>query len=352
MNFTHMEFAWLALALPAIGAALIAGHKLRLQAKRVYGTENILGRFDKRRSSSRDWIYPAGTFACACLLVIAAMGPVSNTTPKRVPDGSVQAVVVLDVSKSMAAEDYRESMPQDAGPKPDLNQPWGSRLEMAKYQILKIMQKLQGNQLGIVNYAEKGFPQADLTTDFVALDFVVKNWVTLGNAPGTGSHYDNGFKEALSTFKRDEDPSKKKVVILISDGGFDGDQAELAKVVEEMRKQNIKVIIIGVGLPGKNAIPVYDGGKLTGYLTVDKETVTTSYEEDNLRRLAQAAGGVYHHVDASAESQKVTLDELTSDLGGYRTELTGTPLFPYFGGAALAIAVFLSLGGYLRKQSR
>lgn len=350
MTFSHMEFAWLALALPAIALALIAGQKLRLQARRVYGSENLLSRFHKRKSSKTGWVHPAGLFLASVLLVVAALGPVANTTPKRVPDGSVQAVVVLDVSKSMAAEDYREFMPADAGLKPDLNEPWGSRLDMAKYQMLQIMKKLSGSQLGIVNYAEKGFPQADLTGDFLALDFVIKNWVALGNAPGTGSHYDKGLAEALATFKRDEDASKKKVIILISDGGFDGDAGELAKVVEEINKQKIKVVIIGVGMPGQNAIPVYENGKLSGYMKVDEQTVTTSYEEDNLRQLALATGGVYHHVDTTPESQKLTMDELANDVGGYRIEMTGTPLFPYFGGAALAVIVILSAFGYFSRN--
>jgi hypothetical protein len=349
MNFSHMEFAWLALALPALGAALYAGHKLRLQAKQVYGTEQVLERFGQKKRSTREWIHPLGIFVAGCLLVIAAMGPIVNSTPERVPDGTVQAVVVLDVSRSMAAEDYRESMPANAGQKPDLNQAWGTRLDMAKYQIFQIMKALQGNQLGIVNYAEKGFPQADLTSDFVALSFVVKNWVVLGNAPGYGSHYNNGLREALATFKRDEDPKKKKVIVLLSDGGFDGDPADLAKVVEDINAQNIKVVIIGVGMPGANAIPLYDDGKLTGYFTVDGKTVTTSYEEDHLRQLAAATHGTYHHVDSSEASQKIAID-WSSEVGGSRTELRGTPLFAYFGGAAFAIVALLSIAAFMRKK--
>lgn len=351
MHFTHMEFAWLALLLPVLGAALYAGHKLRMQAKRVYGTQNLLERFQRQgqKRTVPSWMHMLGIFSVGALLVIAAMGPTSNTTKVRVSDGSVQAVVVLDVSRSMAAEDYRESMPADAGQKPDLNQPWGSRLDMAKYQILKIMQSIQGNQLGIVNYAEKGFPQADLTPDFTALDFIVRNWVTQGNAPGEGSHYDNGINEALDMFKRDADPSKKKVVILISDGGFDGKPDELAKTVEELNKQNVKVVIIGVGMPGANAIPIYVDGKLTGYMKVEDKVITTSYEEDNLRQLAAMTRGNYHHVDTTPGSQKIAID-WSNEVGGSRIEMRGTPLFPYFGGAALGIAVILSIAGLVRKK--
>jgi hypothetical protein len=346
--FSHWEFAWLALALPIIGTALVYGHKLRLQAKRVYGTEKLLERFSKKQHSKMDWIHPAGIFAAAVLLVIAAMGPVMNAKPERVPDGSVQAVVVLDVSKSMAAEDYREFMPADAGPKPDLNQPWGSRLQMGKYQIRKIMDSIKGNQMGLVNYTENGFSQSDLTSDFNALRFVVDKWVSLGNAPGYGSHYENGLREALDTFKRDEDPRKKKVIIMISDGGFDGKQEGLEKVVADLNAQNVQLVIIGVGMPGENSIPEYKDGKLTGYLTVDGKVVTTSYEEDHLRQLAAMTHGTYHHVDTSAGQQTPAID-FSKEIGGSRTELHGTPLFPYFGGTALAIVVILSIVG-LRKR--
>lgn len=353
MDFAYPQFAWLALALPALAALLYIGQKLRQEAKLGYAKEELITRFGKSKNADAwSWIYPVGTFATCVLLWIASMGPMINATPRRVPDGSVQAVVVLDVSKSMAAEDYREHMPADAGEKPDLNEAWGSRLEMAKYQILKLMKELQGNQLGIVNYAEKGFAQADLTSDFTALDFVVRKWVELGNAPGTGSHYDKGLAEAIKTFQREgENPSKKKVIVLMSDGGFDGNPEELAKVVEELKIKSIKLVIVGFGIPGQNAIPVYEGGKLTGYMQVDGKPVSTSYEEDNLRKLAGETGGTYHHVDLSPAGQSLSL-KLSSELGGYRTELKGTPLFLYFAGAALALTVLLSIAGFLQSRSR
>jgi Ca-activated chloride channel family protein len=275
----------------------------------------------------------------------------ANTTKEKVPDGSLQLVTVIDVSKSMQAEDYREVMPADAGEKPDLNQPWGSRLDMAKYQLGHIMKQIRGNKLGIVNYAEFGFAQADLTSDFTALDFVIKNWLKQGNAPGYGSHYENGLKDALEMFQRDEAQGKNKVIVVMSDGGFDGNPEELAKVIEEINKQKVKVIVIGVGMPGENAIPIYDGGKLTGYFTVDGKTVTTSYEEDHLRQLAAATHGTYYHVDASNAGKDLGVD-LGDTVGGFRTELRGTPLFPYFGGAAFAIVVVLSVIGFSKKSKQ
>src|SRR5437868_5022629 len=107
MHFSHLEFWWLTLLLPLIAAALWYGHRLRLQARRIYGDERLLAQFKQGHQLRHQWLYPAGTFVVASLLTLCALGPIANVTRKRVPDGNKQIVAVIDVSKSMRAEDYR-----------------------------------------------------------------------------------------------------------------------------------------------------------------------------------------------------------------------------------------------------
>jgi Ca-activated chloride channel family protein len=96
--------------------------------------------------------------------------------------GTLDVIAVLDVSKSMRAE--------DCGLR-------GSRLEMAKTALLQSLPDLAGNRLGLVTFAGKSFPQAELTDDLDALEFVLKNWVTVDSAPSQGSNIGMALSEAI-----------------------------------------------------------------------------------------------------------------------------------------------------------
>lgn len=359
MGITNPEFLWLLLLLPVAVAALVAGHFSRQGKERVYGADEHLYKYGRK---PRVWLdhVRSGLWLMVVLGMIAtALGPYSNNTPVRVPEGSVQAVVVMDVSKSTAAEDYRENMPADAGQKPDLNKPWGRRIDMTKYQISKIMQAIEGNQLGLVTYTEQAFPQGELTRDFAALRFVVKEWVDVGSAPGNGSNYAKGLEEALLMFERAKDNSgKQKVIILISDGGFTNDKGEevnpasderYSKVLDALKEQGVKVVVIGVGIPGANPIPLYQDGKLQGFWQLDGKEVTTSFDADNLRAFASAAGGSYHHIDLDAASQKISVD-WTREIGGSRIEMRQTELFIYFAVGTFALVFALGCLTLLRRR--
>lgn len=357
MGFVRPEYLLAGLlVLPAVFAFWYAGYRARKAARRAYGDSTLVDRFSRPLSSTAEYGLLGGLVVAASLLVMAAAGPVMKNNPERIPNGTVQVVVVLDVSKSMLAEDYRESMPSDwSGHKPGengVNGSRGSRMDMARYQIERMMKDLAGNQLGIVTYTGEGFCQADLTTDFSALRFVVREWVQVGNAPGGGSDYARGLKEALETFKRDPDPKKTRIIALMSDGGFTGVPEELAEVIKEINAEGVKVVIVGIGTPGSHSIPIYQNGQLKGYMQKDGNPVTTSFEEANLRALQGQTNGVYHHVDLDAGSQVVNID-WASTIGGFRTELKESHVYTYFVVAALVLLAVLSLAGaYARRKDR
>ena len=359
VGFSHPEMMWLFWLLPVALLSLWGGSRFRRKAESQYGADEYMYRYGRKPKRWLDNVLSVGWGVVALGVILTAVGPNAKNTPERVPEGTTRAIVVMDVSKSTGSEDYRDSMPADAGEKPDLNKPWGRRIDMGKYQIYKIMKAIEGNKLGLVTYTENGFPQGELTADFDALRFVVKEWVDVGSAPGNGSNYGKGLQEALDMFERTKDDGgKQKVIVMISDGGFTNDANEevkpsgderLNKVIAEIKKRGIKLVIIGVGIPGKNAIPVYDGGKLTGYMQVDGATVTTSFEEDNLRALASAADATYRHIETDAASQNVQID-WSREIGGSRIVMKQTELFLYFAGATFGLCILLGLLTLLRRR--
>lgn len=349
IGYQHPTLLAFFLCVPLVALFCYCGYVLRAEARKAYGQAKLLDRYMRTPSTLLEWAMAFGWVTVSCLLAYAAAGPYLMNSPERIPTGTVQAVVVLDVSKSMLAEDYRQSMPTANGEKTEIVGPWGSRLDMAKYQIEQIMNACEGNQVGIVNYMGDGFNQAPLTTDYSSLRWVLQNWVKIGNATGGGSNYASGLMEAIKTFQRDDNPDKKKVIVLFSDGGFTGQPAELEQAVEMINKLNIKLVVVGIGTPGANAIPIYQNNQLKGFLTKDDKPVVTSLDEAPLRDLAARTGGTYQHVGNESESQTLKID-WGGLLGGFRVEMRQTPIYHWFVNAAGILIVLLALSGLLSRS--
>ncbi len=282
LTFAHAAYLYaLLIVLPLTAFVWYVGFKQRLKAREQYGEDRLVSRYTAKPQLAREIFELGAWLSFLALITVAAAGPLMSDVPQTARTGSLQVVVVLDVSRSQAAEDYRDILPAADGTQGShVLGPHGSRLDMAKHIITtKILPAVPGNQVGLVTYKGSGFPKSDLTDDFAALRFVISNWVTIGEAPGGGSDFAEGLKEALETFKRDEDPSKEKVIVLFSDGGFTGNAKDLSKVTQEIVQQHIRLIVIGLGMPQPVPIPVYDKGQLTGYLQKDGTTVTTAIDE-------------------------------------------------------------------------
>lgn len=371
MGFAYPEYLWLLFCLPVFAVMLFAGYSLRKQSGEDFRPDKfrkIPG--EGRHSPVSDVLQGGGLLLSATLIILAIAGPYQKNKPVRVPEGPVQACFVVDVSRSMAAEDYRDHMPADAGKRPDLDSPWGSRLQMAKYQIEKVMDALPGNQLCLVTYTEHGFGQAILDDDFKALRYVLKHWVRIGTAPGDGSNYADGIQVALdilldSNSKDNEEgatgkvtapasgevSAKQKVIILLSDGGFTGKPDEVKAAVERLQAENVKLVIVGIGMPGENAIPLYENGIRKGQMEKEGKPLTTSYEEDAIRSLKSQTGAGYSHIALDADSQVVKIDWMT-EISGSKIVFEKRMLGIYLAGAAYLIFVLIVFAGLFTRRRK
>lgn len=361
MGFEHPEYLWMLFGMPVLAVILCISFLMRWDARERFRPAKF--RLDgTTQGTSRgafvlaELAYNGGLLIAVLTLILATAAPYQNNRPITVPEGPVEAVFVVDVSRSMAAEDYRQNMPADAGPRPDLNSPWGSRLQMAKYQMGKIIDAIVGNKIGLVTYTAEGFAQAVPSHDLSSLRFVLKHWVEIGTAPGDGSNYGKGIQTALDLLKlsQDKDKSggnKQKVVVLLTDGGFTGKEEDIEAAVERLKAENVKLVIVGIGMPGAHVIPVYIDGARKGQMELEGKPQTTSYEEDAIRKLMSMTAATYKHIDLDAQSQVVTVDWMT-EISGSKVVFQRLMLDRYLAGAAYALISVLVLTGILFRKRR
>ncbi len=218
-------------------------------------------------SRVRFWLF-AGT----SLAVFALARPQYGRLEEPVFDQSREILLAIDLSRSMLAPDVKPS-----------------RLERAKLLIQSLLEKLEGERVGLVVFAGTAFLQSPLSADYEILREFLP---ALGPdyLPQGGSNYGALLDASLQAFSHTN--AADRFLMILSDGEATDD--DWKKRVEELKKKNIRVLGLGVGTLGGAMLP--DG---TGGFVKDERgaVVLSKLETGTLQELAAATGGVYR--DAS-----------------------------------------------------
>lgn len=303
MHFLNPLMLWLILLIPPLGAALVwIAWERRQQLHAFFGEEKLVARYSKLLSLEAYQFKGIWVFLALAALLVALARPSFEDGKVEVPSGTVDVVTVIDVSRSMAAQDYK-------GQVTGYYYGGGTRVDMAKHLILTdVVPSLKANHLGIVTYAGKAFPQAFLTDDMPALTWVIKRALHVSSAPGEGSNLTKAFDLAFLLYDLDSTAGHRKIIVLFSDGGNDDGKAGIAEIALECRRRGVELIVAGLGKTTPSAIPVselspddQEAMKDKQWYESEGEIVKTALDENLLRSLANAAGGRYVRVDNASD---------------------------------------------------
>ncbi len=206
------------------------------------------------------------------LVLIALAGPQYGSRVEEVKAEGVDIVVALDVSTSMDCQDMR----------PD-------RMEVARRSLSRLIDRMQGDRLGLVVFAGVPYVQLPITTDRSAARLFL---ATVGTRSVTeqGTAIGDAIRLAARSF--DPESPAGKAIIVMSDGEDHEDDAVAA--ARETAAAGIIVHTIGMGTPQGGPIPVMRGGKVQGFKK-DRQgnTVVTRMNEAMLQQIAAAGNGTY-----------------------------------------------------------
>lgn len=273
-----MRFAepWLLLLLvlaPALIAyAVYVERKKRRDMELAFHPDLLLSLTRAVHRGRRRWKW-ALLVSSLVFLVIALARPQWGRKTVNLERRGIDIVFVIDVSKSMLAEDIKPN-----------------RLEKAKIQIASFLDRLAGDRVGLVVFAGSAFVSCPLTLDYNAMklfidvldtDMVARQGTLIGNALHT----------ARSAFSGED--RKHRAVILLTDGeDFDTTSLDEAKACA---KEGIRVFAIGLGTRSGEPIPIRDeNGEISGYLKdAEGKVVMSRLDERSLENIAKATGGRY-----------------------------------------------------------
>jgi len=255
------------------------------------------------------------------LTLLALARPQWGSEVQVVKQEGVQVMVALDVSKSMLAQDI----------KPD-------RLTRAKMEISDLMNKLDGDEIGLTLFSGASFIQFPLTNDYdTARSFLESASPNSISRPGT--EMGAAIRTAMSGF--DNNHNSQRVIVIITDG--ENHQPDAIAEAQAAAQEGVLIYTIGFGSTEGEPIPEYAAdGSIVSYKTDETgQTVLSRLDETTLQEIAQIGHGKYFRAAANGSE----LDDLVNELNNLqsaqlesRLETTKIERFQIFlAGAVLAL---------------
>ena len=235
--------------------------------------------------------------AAVVLLVTALARPQFGDRVDTVRREGQDVVVALDLSASMEAEDVAPN-----------------RLAAAKLAVGRLIERLDGDRIGLVAFAGEAFVQSPLTLDYAAAALFL-NAMEPDLVPVPGTDLGQAIEVALDGFG--EPGERNRQLVVITDG--EDHEGAIDAAVERAADEGVRVYTVGLGSTEGVPIPSFDeSGAPNGFLRDDEgSVVTTRLDDVTLQRVADRTGGAYYHAAAGAGAAFDRLvEELTGGEGG------------------------------------
>ena len=242
---------------------------LRARRRRIarLGDPELVASLMPEASTGKGWLKITLLALAWFFFVLGLSRPQLGARLKEHQSQGVEVVIALDVSNSMLAEDYSPN-----------------RLERAKLAISRLVDRLQGDRIGLVIFAGEAFVQLPITADYVSAKVFLKT-VDTESVPIQGTALAEALMASARSFSTQSERSR--AIILITDGeDHEGEALDAARTIAE---QGIRIYCIGVGSPQGKPIPK------NGSLMKDRQgdIVVTRLDEDILQEIAGAGNGKY-----------------------------------------------------------
>jgi len=313
-GFAYPHLLWLLAAVPIL---------LFLRGSR--GAESVVGfpASDLLRQlarPSRRRVGPLGMWLLAgigALSIIALARPQEIRSYQTVKASGVEIILAVDVSISMGIEDFT------------IDRRRVNRLVAAKKVTRDFVKQRPNDRIGVVAFAGRPYIPSPLTLDHdwvqESLDRLRLGIVEDGTAIGSAI--------AASARRLDQQDSKSKIIVLLTDGSNNSGDLTPATAAQLARTLGIKIYTIAVGTEGRHPIPLPGGGRTMA--------IQSEFDEGTLREIARIGQGDFFRAQDTSSLEKIfqKIDELEKTELIRKEIVEAKDLFPWFIGAAIALAV-------------
>lgn len=270
MDWQHPAALYFVLPLGIAWAALVLySERRRQQARAAFVAHGLWPRILPEDSRGR--------FAAKLLLqesalvagLVALAGPQFGTQVETVVPRGSDLYVLIDVSRSMLADDVAPS-----------------RLGRAKADVAALVGRLEGERVGLIAFAGQAVVKCPLTVDYDSFRRALDELDPL-SAPRGGTAIGDAIRKALEVFPAQAE--RDQAILLITDG--DDQQSYPREAAAVAAERHVAIFTVGLGDTDRGSrIPTARDGS---FVEFQGEQVWSKLDGELLKEIALRTSGVY-----------------------------------------------------------
>ncbi len=285
-RFENPDFLYVLFVIPLLIIVFILKQRDRKKSLKKFGEISVISQLMPDISYNRPVIRFIYIIITLSILIISVARPQLGTKVEEVKREGIEIVIALDVSNSMLSEDIVPN-----------------RLEKAKREISRMLNKLKEDKIGLIVFAGESYTLVPITTDYSATklflssintDFIQKQGTAIGSA----------IDLASKSFSPKND--KGKVIIIITDGENHEDNPILA--AQKAKEKGIIIYTIGMGKSEGAPIPINNSSSFRK--NKEGNVIISKLDETSLSKIASEGGGKF----IRASNSRSSLSELYNDI--------------------------------------
>lgn len=280
-SFAHPWLLLLLLGIPIL--AWLKG-KLGGTAAVTFSTTALLAEIGSRQRNRAGAFLAGLSYLALALFIIALARPQLGRVTTRVQATGVDIMLVLDVSRSMLAEDFT------------IGNSRSNRIDTVKLVTEQFIRQRPNDRIGIVAFAGRPYLVSPLTLDH---DWLIRNLERLRiGLVEDGTAIGSAIASAANRLKDKE--AKTKLIVLLTDGDNNAGKVQPLTAAEAAKALGIRIYTIGAGTEGEAPFPLQNAFGRTVY-----RNVLVKFDEKTLSEIATITNGQYFRATDTNSLRKI-----------------------------------------------
>ncbi len=277
ITFAYPWILWLLLVIPFLAYYYWRTGKHK-EVSIKYSSVKMLSEFPKSLKERLRHSPVVFRLISVALLIVALARPQSFTSGENIYTEGIDIAMVLDISGSMLAEDFKPN-----------------RLEAAKKVTDDFILGRTTDKIGLVIFSRDSFTQCPLTIDYPVLRGLLKD-IRSGMIED-GTAIGNAIANGVNRLK--DSKAKSKVIILLTDGVNNAGEVDPLTAAQIARTFGIRIYAIGVGTIGEAPYPFQTP------FGIRYQMVPVEIDEAVLRQIASTTNGKYFRATSNKKLEDI-----------------------------------------------